>query len=278
MSTYEFGYKSLVNNRLFIDLAAYYNTYNNFVTRINAFSPDANRIFSIYTNVEEQLVGYGANLGLEYNLFKDWKLSGNYSFADFHADSAVAKNPGFLPAFNTPKHRFNLSLGSRRAWKNLGFNLRYRWTQGYTWQSPFGQGELPSFQTLDLALFYQLPKLPLAFKLGGTNLLRQEYRTLYGGPMVGSQFYLSIQYDPVAYKVKQPSEEFSSSQEQPSKEQPKKQKNKKSKADKEEDDDEDKDDDEDDDEEEKPKKSKSKPKSNKKKGDNQPSKSLDRFW
>jgi iron complex outermembrane receptor protein len=203
VSTYELGYRTLLmKNRLYIDAFGYYNVYRNFVTRVDAYNVETLRAFGMYTNIEDDIWSIGAGASVEYVFPGDYKFGVNYTYTTFDADEAVANNPGFLPSFNTPEHRANLTLSNRNAWNNLGFSVKYRWSDGYTWQSPFGQGKIDAFHTLDAALMYQIPSASMNIKVGGTNLLLQEYQQVYGGPMIGSQIYIGITYDPVIYRNK----------------------------------------------------------------------------
>ncbi|MFT7589161.1 MAG: iron complex outermembrane receptor protein [Limisphaerales bacterium] len=108
------------------------------------------------------------------------------------------ENFGFLSGFNTPNHRFNLSLGgSSVAGTDFGFDIKYRWTGDYRWESPFGVGDIPAYQVLDLAVFYQFDKIHSVLKAGANNLAMKEYINLYGGPNVGSIFYVGWTFDEI---------------------------------------------------------------------------------
>lgn len=199
ISSIEVGYKAIIGENFSVDLNYYYSRYRDFVSRVNAFSPEVGRVFSVYTNIPDLITAQGGGLSLSYVLPSGYRFSGNYSVAFFDAEEATANNPNFLPAFNTPPNRFNVSVGHPQALGNLGFNIQYRWSDSYLWESPFGQGLIPSYQVLDASLLYQLPKAGMSIKLGGTNLLFQEYLQVYGGPLVGAQLYLGIRYNPGAY-------------------------------------------------------------------------------
>jgi len=196
-NTIEVGYKGLIADKLFIDLNYYYTEYEDFVTRLTTVSPQTGRVFLVYTNISNaKVTSAGVGLSLEYSLPGGYQLGGNYTYTQFDADEAVERNPGFLPSFNTPENRFNISLSNSSIGKTkFGFNLKYRWSQDYVWQSPFGKGDIPSFSVVDLALTYKFDKLKSSVKLGASNLLGQEYQTVYGGPMIGSIIYISWTYD-----------------------------------------------------------------------------------
>ena len=157
------------------------------------------RVFSAYTNISDETVtSQGAGLGLEYRLPKGLAVNANYTYTTFDADEAVEANPGFIPSFNTPEHRLNAGLsGSRVADSHFGFDLRFRWSDDYVWQSPFGQGEIESFSVVDLAVSYEIPSIHSIVKIGAQNLARQEYRTVYGGPEVGSIYYVGFTFDEI---------------------------------------------------------------------------------
>lgn len=199
VTAFEIGYKTLIKNKLYIDANYYYNIYKDFVSRVSAFNINTMRAFSVYTNVSDVITSQGFGANVEYELPRNFRIGVNYTYTTYNADSAIAHNQGFLPSFNTPKHRVNISLSNRNVWRNVGFNLKYRWSDSYVWQSPFGQGNIHAYQVVDAAISYRVPAMPVAIKLGGTNLLGNGYRQVYGGPLVGTQAYISIQFDPVAY-------------------------------------------------------------------------------
>lgn len=193
--TIELGYKGLINQQILVDVHVYRNRYNDFVTRIPVYSLLANRAYAVYTNIPDEITSWGGGLTLQYELPSDYLVDANYSFADFDAEEAQQNNPEFIPAFNTPKHRFQVGLSNREVVKGIGFNVRFRWSDGYLWQSPFGQGEMEAYQVIDAAVTYKLSTIRSILKLGANNLMNQEYRQVYGGPSVGAQYYISMTFD-----------------------------------------------------------------------------------
>lgn len=195
ISTVELGYKGLLGDDLLVDVHVYRNRYEDFVTRIPAYSLLVNRTYAIYSNVADAITSMGGGLALQYQLPRNLLVDANYSYADFDAESAQKNNPEFVPAFNTPKHRFQLGMSSKEVAAGIGFNLRFRWSDGYLWQSPFGQGEIESYQVVDAAVSYKLTTARSLLKIGANNLFNQEYRQIYGGPNIGSHYYISITFD-----------------------------------------------------------------------------------
>jgi len=202
ITTLEFGYSGIFSKGVRVDMNVYSNTYKDFVSRISAYSLLVNRAFAVYTNIPDEITSVGGSANLEFELPNDYRLGLNYTHTTFNADSALANNPGFLAAFNTPKNRMGATISNRDLYKGLGFSVHFRWSEAYLWESPFGIGEIPSRAQLDAAVFLRLENMKSVVKLGGSNLLRQEYKSVYGGPNVGSTFYLSFVIDELIFGSK----------------------------------------------------------------------------
>jgi outer membrane receptor protein involved in Fe transport len=195
-TTWEIGYKGLFANRLFVDLNYYHTQYQDLVVRITTFSVEAKRPFAVYTNIADKVTSHGFGAGLDYLIGKGFKVGFSYTNTTFDATVALKNNPGFLPTFNTPKNRYNASFSNDNIAKtNFGFNVKYRYWDTYTWQSPFGTGTIVSKGIVDLALSYRIRKMQSVLKLGASNLFNNEYNTVYGGPKVGSIYYFGWTFD-----------------------------------------------------------------------------------
>ena len=197
--TFEIGYRGLFSEKLFVDLSYYNTRYEDFVVRVTTFSLDVGRAYAVYTNIADDVVtssGIGATLNYSFN--GGYNLGGNYQYTTFNADDAVENNPGFLPSFNTPENRINLSFANRDISNSgFGFNLKFRWSDEYTWQSPFGNSTIDAFSVMDLAVTKKLTGIKSIVKLGANNLLGKDYYTVYGGPSVGSIYYVSLTFDQI---------------------------------------------------------------------------------
>lgn len=203
LSAIEIGYKgAFADKKLLIDINVYHNIYNDFIVQQNVFSKNetthqgqtipAFTVFRLYSNAEQELNSTGVGLGLAYQLPKGYRIDANYSYATFDDNGAPAD---FESGFNTPQNRVKLGFSNREVVKNLGFNLNYRWQQSFEWQNSFGIGTVDSYGVLDAAFSYKISNLKTMLKLGGTNLLNNEYRTNVGGPYIGSMYYISLTFD-----------------------------------------------------------------------------------
>ncbi|MEP1086604.1 carboxypeptidase-like regulatory domain-containing protein [Algoriphagus sp.] len=223
--SFEIGYKSLLaTNRLLIDVAYYYNIYNDFITQtsvrkapgpiypgalpntdegaINAINaptlltpittPGQENTFQTYTNiVDEDVRAHGAAIGLNYSLPRNFSIGANYNFNSLISDI----EEDFLSDFNTPEHKTNITFGNRKLTENLGFGLTYRYQSAFRWESTFAQGDVPEIHTFDAQLSYKLKELKSIVKLGGSNIFNNRNIQNFGGPTIGAIYYVSITFD-----------------------------------------------------------------------------------
>jgi iron complex outermembrane recepter protein len=209
LTSFEIGYKGLFSQVFLVDVNAYMTNYKDFIGGeivaikqgtthqgkvVPAGTPGATvagSLYSPYVNKTDDVKSYGVGLGLTYNLPKGFTINTSYNYATFTTD----QEGDFRAGFNTPENRFNVGLGNRKVAKNLGFNLNYRWQEGFLWESTFGRWNVPEFGVFDAQVSYKIPSIKTIAKLGGTNLIGGDYRTNLGAPFVGQQFYLSLTFD-----------------------------------------------------------------------------------
>ena len=205
VTSYELGYRGKISI-VTIDFNTYYSQYKNFISNENVIVPlygiagdnglslaalqfDDYEIYQTYTNSDVDIKSYGAAIALSFKIARSFDLLANYTFAEQDYDREA--NPDFVTNFNTPKHKVKVSFGNVNVARNFGFNVAWRWSDSYLWQAAFGDGIIPSYQTVDAQINYRVPKILSTFKLGVTNLLTDEYYTAFGTGYVGSQYYLS---------------------------------------------------------------------------------------
>ncbi|MEM6840762.1 MAG: TonB-dependent receptor [Bacteroidota bacterium] len=216
VNTYEVGYKGLINNRLLIDAYYYYSSYRDFIAEVDftqtvtsdglppyegPANPEgivqqtvATQRFGFDINTDGTVDAHGFAVGLDYSLDKGYTLGGNVAFNQLLDQDDLIRQ-GFQAQYNTPEWRYNIQFANRKLTDNLGFNLVWRWQDAFLWESPFGQGIIPAFQTLDAQVSYKLPSLKSILKIGGSNVLNERYTTSFGNPRMGAIYYISITFD-----------------------------------------------------------------------------------
>lgn len=201
LKSYEIGYKGVFGKKLLIDLNGYYTSYKNFIggqivavkapTTHQGNTVAAGSLYSLYNNSLENVNSMGAGLGFTYSLPRNFSINGSYSYATFDATETA----DFRAGFNTPENKFNVGLSNRKLFNNFGFNVNFRWQEGFLWQSSYGTWNVPEFGVVDAQINYKLSSLRSMVKIGATNLGGSDYRTNLGAPFVGQMYYLSLTFD-----------------------------------------------------------------------------------
>lgn len=201
VSSFEIGYRrQLFDKKLNIDVDFYYNIYQNLIAQIDAnvpqtSNPDSIAIvlqnsskqdkYRLWTNSKTVSHNYGATIGLNYLLPKQYKIGGNFTYAKL-----ARKNlqDGLEDSFNTPEWAYNISFGNPTIYKTLGFNISWKQQAAFLWQSALATGTVQSYSTVDAQISLDVLKNYLNVKLGATNLLNSYYYSYIGGSNIGG-FY-----------------------------------------------------------------------------------------
>lgn len=223
--TFDGGYKAALSKSLFIDFGYYYSIYKSFigynvgvVGRFDEFGFPRGPIqaYRLAANSKDKVNTTGFNIGYSY-FFKKYSFTGNYSFNTINLRRT---DDPIVPAFNTPKHKFNLGFSGRECRlpftdkKQLGFGISYKWIQSFQFTgSPQFTGFIPSYDMLDAQVNYLFPKQYLTVKIGGSNLMgfaplfrnntenklknmfNNRNSQVYGGPSVGRLVYISLLFE-----------------------------------------------------------------------------------
>ncbi|MGK2864782.1 MAG: TonB-dependent receptor [Chitinophagaceae bacterium] len=198
VTSFEIGYKSLLAKKVLIDAYTYFGTYEDFLTRRDVIqfpggspSPTFNG-FSIVVNSPAKVKTNGWGTSIEWQLPANFTIGGNVS-----SDKIKNVPTGFRAFFATPELRtvFSFANTGFGPEKLLGFNIYWRWQEGFFYENDFAQGDLPAFHTVDAAISLKRPKIRSLVKLGATNMLNQYYRTAVGNPSIGGLYYLSFAYN-----------------------------------------------------------------------------------
>jgi iron complex outermembrane recepter protein len=215
VNSFEIGYKSvLFENTLTIDIDAYHNSYEGFLGQVEVAVPTSGVVgsdeavldmltrskqgrYRVFTNAKNKYDSYGAALGLSYNFYKKFTISGNANY------NTLSKNPNpdiFLTSFNTPNWVTNITFSNREVIKNVGFSVVWRWQDEVFWESTLANGEVPAYSTVDAQISVKVPKLKSTMKFGGTNILNERYIQFAAGPTVGALYYVAVTVDGLLQK------------------------------------------------------------------------------
>jgi iron complex outermembrane receptor protein len=213
----ELGYRTTLFNRLFFDGSCYYSFYTDFIGyQIGgdvAFNPtntnDISRItiYRVAANAKNNVTTKGASFAVTYYLGKYFALSGNYSYNELNEKGT---DDPIIPAFNTPKNKFNVGFSGRDiktrfrtnsraaegskyfSLSDFGFSINYKWVEQFQFTgSPQFTGVVPTYGMLDVQVNKFVPKIKTTFKLGASNALNNQKFQVYGGPKIGRLIYFS---------------------------------------------------------------------------------------
>jgi len=204
----EGGYRAIIRNKLFIDLTGYFNIYSNFIGDVRLVSPKEPGVVGEESGVDQILLGeytayqypvnasqevrtYGASIGLNYYIYKGLAAYANYTYSKI--DTKDLTDP-ILPGFNTPRNKVNIGIGGQRLIKGFGFSTNLKWVESFLWESPFGDGKVPSFVVWDLNVSYELDKY-VTLQIGGSNITNNKHIEAFGSPKIGGMVYASILFD-----------------------------------------------------------------------------------
>jgi iron complex outermembrane receptor protein len=224
ITSFEIGYKSvLFDNKLILDFDAYSNVYKGFLGQVQVYVPidetigsdaaviamiDRNRDattastgnaaskgqerYRVYTNAKNDYTTYGSSLGITYQFYKTYAISGNLSYNNIKGNAGADL---FVTGFNTPKWTSNLSFGNRAVTQHIGFNIVWKWQDAFLWESPLVTGDVAAINNVDAQVTLRLPAVKSTIKLGGTNILNNRHIQYAGGPTIGALYYVAITLD-----------------------------------------------------------------------------------
>lgn len=162
--------------------------------------PENTTIFRYSANSKTKVNTQGFSLGVNYFMSDKITLNGNYSFNEL---TKADENDPIIPAYNTPKHKYNLGISGKDislfdigALKRVGFSVNYKWVDGFQYEgSPQFTGFVPTYDLLDAQVSVNVDRLNSTFKIGASNILDNNHFETYGGPYIGRLAYLSFLYE-----------------------------------------------------------------------------------
>ena len=207
VNTFEFGFRTTLFEKLYLDAGYYYSVYTNFLgfnlgidaefSNVSGLPTDID-VFRYAANSQNQVETQGMSIGANYYLGSKYSVNGNYSWNKLQ--KTVADDP-IIPAFNTPEHKYNLGFSGRKLTvagiKNVGFNVNYKWIQGFLFEgSPQFTGFIPTYDMLDAQFNVLIPSVNTTVKVGASNIMNNKSFQTYGGPRIGRLAYIMFTYEP----------------------------------------------------------------------------------
>jgi len=216
--TVEFGYRGMFK-KLYVDAGYYHSWYTNFIgfnigvqskfqTGIGGGFPirETLRVYRVAANATGIITTQGFSLGGNYYMNRELAFNFNYSWNKL---VNAGKDTVIIPAFNTPEHKYNVGLSGRDmiteiplpgggsyTLANWGFNINYKWIQGFVFEgSPQFTGPIDSYGMVDAQINKTFLNLNTTLKLGASNLLNNKVFQVYGGPLVGRLAYVSLNFE-----------------------------------------------------------------------------------
>jgi len=216
VKTAEIGYKGvLLDGKLALDAGYYISAYTNFIgyrvvvdVQFDSMLPfpKVAQAYRVASNSSDIVSTQGLSAGANYFFGDCYMLGGNWSW---NVLNRMGSTDPLIPAFNTPRHKFNLMFGAADMDKkfsifnrqvhlqNTGFNVNFKFVEGFLFEgSPQFTGLVPSYWTLDAQVNRVVPKWKSTLKLGASNLTNNMVYQVYGGPRIGRMIYFSITYEP----------------------------------------------------------------------------------
>jgi hypothetical protein len=205
----------LLDGKLVVDAGYYLSYYTNFigyrvVVDVQFDStlpfPTKAQAYRIASNSRDVVSTQGLSAGANYFFGDCFMLGGNWSW---NVLDRMGSTDPLIPAFNTPRHKFNVMFGAadinkklnlfgnQYHVKNWGFNINFKFVEGFRFEgSPQFTGDVPSYWMLDAQINKSIPKWKSTLKIGASNLTNNMVFQVYGGPRIGRMAYISFTYEP----------------------------------------------------------------------------------
>jgi iron complex outermembrane receptor protein len=203
--TIEVGYRTTLFNSFYVDASYYFSAYEDFlgfnigldIDYDAAGFPQSIRAYRYAANSINTVTTQGFSIGANYYFAKFFMVGGNYSWNRLNVEF---EDDPIIPAFNTPEHKFNLSLSGKDmsvgSVKDIGFSINYKWIQGFLFEgSPQFTGFIPTYSLVDMQVNKQFKKINTTLKIGASNILDNKVFQAYGGPRIGRLAYASLVYE-----------------------------------------------------------------------------------
>lgn len=179
---YEAGYRTMLGPRLSLDVAVYYNDWDNLQTTepstsfFEATPPPAHQVQTlIYKNLMYG-EGHGIEVQAKWKVMDHWSLSPGFTYADDHMHT----KPGSLDTITGPFEEGGAPDHMAQLFSHADFRRGLLWdvnayyVDALTNQGPAGNVRIPAYTRLDTVLTWKMWER-FSFSMVGQNLLKDHH-------------------------------------------------------------------------------------------------------
>jgi len=179
MLAYELGYRAQPTEPVTIDIAAYYNSYDDLQTAESQGPPSlvipcpatdlipACMVEPVQFDNKRSAESWGLEIAASWAVSRQWKIEGHYTYTRVGVDNSGSTDKLVALEGDTPHHQLRLASLVNLPW-NLEFDTTFYWIDELETE---GTG---SYERLDLHLGWR-PIPALEFSLVGQNLTRDSH-------------------------------------------------------------------------------------------------------
>jgi iron complex outermembrane receptor protein len=200
---YEFGYKGILGDALFVTLDAYHNQLTDFITDL---TPGVNpkypgQMVLPGENVRRTIWSYGNagdveesgfEVALNYYVTDALRFNANYAQFGFRVTKLNGLD-ALVP--NAPRYKLNGGVTYSKEAVTAGLSVKYvpsfEWKAGIYRTDPNGYGKILAYTLLDAQVSYKISH-SLEASLNVTNLLDRSTYQILGGSLIGRRTIVSL--------------------------------------------------------------------------------------
>jgi iron complex outermembrane receptor protein len=180
---YETGYRRLVTPHFYVDVALFYNDYNDLYSfQVGTFfletSPSpVHAILPLLTSNGIRGTTKGFEVSPDWKPVNGWELRASYSYLDMELENKPGSNdPTSVPGYqgSSPRHQVVIQSFVNLP-KKLEFDQTYRYVSALPGQT------VASYQTMDARFGWHITR-ELELSVGGQNLLQPHFAQYGGDP------------------------------------------------------------------------------------------------
>ena len=179
VNSFTVGYKSAYGNRVWLDLAGYYQVFRE---RPSVFWDQ----FDLVVQEISKVKSFGAEADVKAVLLKGLTLSGSYAFTHARFPDDITPPSAGKSLRLTPEHQLSFRADLQvkiSLWARLFVTPSYSWKSRFWFDDAHSPGtEQPAFGVLDATAGIEFPRTGITLSCTGTNLAGEQYLKYAGQP------------------------------------------------------------------------------------------------